>query len=65
MQPARRTGSHALLKIRHFVGFQILLEELPVPIVLAVVWLAGLVLMGLFVMALYLFWLLLRVGAGA
>jgi hypothetical protein len=38
--------------------------ELPVPIVLAVLWLAGVVLMGLFVLALYLVWLLLRVGAG-
>jgi hypothetical protein len=33
--------------------------------VLAVVWLAGMVLMGLFVLALYLFWLLVRLGAGA
>ena len=39
--------------------------ELPVTIVLAVLWLGGLVLIGLFVLALYLFWLLLRVGAGA
>ncbi len=39
--------------------------ELPVAIVLAVMWLAGGVLMGLFVLACYLFWLLLRVGAGA
>jgi hypothetical protein len=40
--------------------------ELPVvAIVLAVVWLTGLVLIGLFVLALYLVWLLLRVGAGA
>jgi hypothetical protein len=39
--------------------------ELPVTIVLALVWLAGVVLMGLFVLALYLFWLLLRLGAGA
>ena len=39
--------------------------ELPVAIVLAVIWLEGLVLIGLFVLALYLFWLLLHVGAGA
>ena len=40
--------------------------ELPVIIVLAVLWLAGGVLVGLFALALYyLFWLLVRVGAGA
>jgi hypothetical protein len=40
--------------------------ELPVIIVLAVLWVAGGVLMGLFALALYyFFWLLLRVGAGA
>jgi hypothetical protein len=39
--------------------------ELPVPIVLAVLWLGGVVLIGLFVLALYLVWLLLRLGAGA
>ncbi len=39
--------------------------ELLVTIVLAVLWLAGVVLMGFFVLALYLVWLLLRVGAGA
>ena len=40
--------------------------ELPVTIVLAVLWLAGAVLTGLFVLALYyLFWLLLRIDAGA
>ena len=39
--------------------------ELPVTIVLAVLWLGGLVLIGLFVLALHLIWLLLRVGAGA
>jgi hypothetical protein len=39
--------------------------ELPVPIVLTVLWLGGLVLIGLFVLALHLVWLLLRVGAGA
>jgi hypothetical protein len=40
--------------------------ELPVTIVLAVLWLAGGVLVGLFALALYyLFWLLLHVAAGA
>ena len=46
---------------RDYEGFL----ELPIPMVLAVVWLAGMVLMGLFVLALYLFWLLVRLGAGA
>jgi hypothetical protein len=42
------------------------LLELPVIVVLAVMWLAGAVLMGLFVLALYyFFWLLLRVATGA
>jgi hypothetical protein len=46
---------------RDYEGFL----ELPVTIVLAVLWLAGLVLIGLFVLALHLVWLLLRLGAGA
>ena len=40
--------------------------ELPVAIVLAVLWLVGGVLVGMFALALYyLFWLLLHVAAGA
>jgi hypothetical protein len=38
--------------------------ELPVPLLLAVLWLAGTVLMGLCGLALYFFWLSLRPLAG-
>ncbi len=39
--------------------------ELPVPIVLATLWLAGAILLGLCTLGLYLFWSLLRAVAGA
>ena len=37
--------------------------EFPVPVVLALLWLAGIVLLGLCVAALYLYWLLLQAVA--
>jgi hypothetical protein len=37
--------------------------EFPVPVVLALLWLAGVVLLGLCVAALYLYWLLLQAVA--
>jgi hypothetical protein len=38
--------------------------ELPVPVLLVVLWFAGATLMGLGAAALYAYWLLLRVAAG-
>ena len=38
--------------------------ELPVPLVLVLLWLAGATLVGLGVAALYAYWLLLRMAAG-
>ena len=38
--------------------------ELPVPVVLVVLWLAGATLVGLGAAALYVYWLLLRLAAG-
>ena len=46
---------------RAYAGFL----ELPVRVVLAVLWLTGAVLLGSCALALYLFWLLLRALAGA
>lgn len=39
--------------------------ELPVPLVLAILWLGGVGLVGLCVLALYLCWVLLRTAVGA
>ena len=39
--------------------------ELPVPVVLGAMWLAGVALMGVGVLALYLFWLTLKGVAGS
>jgi len=39
--------------------------ELPVPVVLVILWLAGAALVGLCVLALYLSWLLVRALVGA
>ena len=39
--------------------------ELPVSIVLAVCWFVGVMLIGLCALLLYIFWLLLKVAAGA
>ncbi len=46
-------------------AYEWFLLELPVPLVLFVCWLAGVMLISLSVLALYLLWLLLRVAAGA
>jgi uncharacterized membrane protein len=39
--------------------------ELPVPVVLAILWLVGATLIGLLLAALYLYWLALGAAAGA